>query len=68
VVADAARKPGVDVEFVKWTRRGAGAGAGVRRRAGAASDDLWSRSKMPFKIVCYFAAAAGGVGAGAVRA
>jgi glycosyltransferase involved in cell wall biosynthesis len=50
--------PGVDVEFVKWDF--ATEPDHVRRFDAALAplpDDLWSRAKMPFKILYYFAAA-----------
>ena len=49
--------PGVEVEFVKWDA--AQEPEQVRAFDAAIAplpDDLWSRTKMPFKIVCYFAA------------
>jgi glycosyltransferase involved in cell wall biosynthesis len=49
--------PGVDVEFVKWDF--ATEPENVRRFDAALAplpDDLWSRAKMPFKILYYFAA------------
>jgi glycosyltransferase involved in cell wall biosynthesis len=49
--------PGVDVEFVKWDF--ATEPAHVRTFDAALAplpDDLWSRAKMPFKILYYFAA------------
>jgi len=60
--------PGVDVEFVKWDA--ASEAAQVRTFDVALAplpDDPWSRAKMPFKILHYFAAAvpvvASGLGA-----
>ena len=49
--------PGVDVDFVKWDF--ATEPEHVRRFDAALAplpDDLWSRAKMPFKILYYFAA------------
>lgn len=58
IVADApVELPGVEVEFVKWDA--AQEPEQVRAFDVAIAplpDDLWSRTKMPFKIVCYFAA------------
>src|SRR5579863_1930854 len=48
--------PGVDVEFVKWSEESEA--AEVRSFDIALAplpDDLWSRHKMPFKILQYFA-------------
>jgi glycosyltransferase involved in cell wall biosynthesis len=58
VVADVAPElPGVDVEFVKWDAEQEPEHVRAFDVALAPlPDDLWSRAKMPFKIVCYFAA------------
>jgi glycosyltransferase involved in cell wall biosynthesis len=69
IVADQTLElPGVDVEFVKWDA--ATEAAQVRSFDVALAplpDDPWSRAKMPFKILHYFAAAvpvvASGLGA-----
>ena len=57
IVADASIElPGVEVEFVKWdAATEAEQVRGFDVALAPLPDDLWSRSKMPFKILPYFA-------------
>jgi len=57
IVADAAvALPGVDVEFLKWdAATEAEQVRGFDVALAPLPDDLWSRSKMPYKILPYFA-------------
>jgi glycosyltransferase involved in cell wall biosynthesis len=66
LVADApAELPGVEVDFVRWTLEGEpDAVRSFDVALAPLSDDAWSRTKMPYKIVTYFAAGVSVVASG----